>query len=404
LNGSIEGDVMDETPSSLTIPEGIAKVIAKFDQQKIAFTVHDVQAELSAARHQIVSRTPAEDFGAWSEVLAFSLTEDGGGAYWGTFFGPLGSGTNADGAQIVFPDIADATADIIMHWKSRARSVSHPLLKARYSDLVWDLTHKVCGERADHKFARMAASAYLSCETPDVLAETIYRFKAVFRAYSLASQLRDYEGIEAAKAAIMRLHRETMASEKPLWWLAFDFCIAGQQRSFIDELEGIVRDLEVVVSRHSSPGVNFDPHAVKGVGKRLVSFYNKSNKHDDVRRIYGVIAKAQEHFASMGDAMLASIILQEAIDAYKAAGKLEDADRLRILMQQKIRDAQDSMQEISHEFTITKEDMDAFVAAIVDDDPGVTFVRLASQFLCSRKEQIKKKDSKERKRNYSKKI
>src|SRR5208337_2170279 len=74
--------------------------------------------------------------------------------------------------------------------------------------LVWDLTHKICGERADHEFARVAVNAYLrsvSAETPD---EQIPRFSSAFRAWTLAAQVGDRAGINAAKSMVMRLHRE----------------------------------------------------------------------------------------------------------------------------------------------------------------------------------------------------
>ena len=140
------------------------------------------------------------------------------------------------------------------------------------------------------------------------------------------------------------------------------------------------------MAEHGEPGECFDPHVVEGAGKRLISFYNRGEKYDDAKRINSLVAKSQERHAALGDAMLASIFLQKAIDSYSAAGMQNDAERVRIVMQQKIREARSEMNQISHEFTIAKDDMDAFVAGIVVEDPGVTFARLASQFLSSRKE------------------
>ena len=384
---------MNAKSTVLVVPETIEEIIAKFDLQTTAFTLHDMQAELSSARQKLETLTPEQSLGAWSEVLAFTLVENSGEKVWGTFFGPLATGTNGDGTPFVAPDIAEANGDIVAHWKFRAESVVHPLLKSRYADLVWDLTQKISGERADHHFARMAIAAYLGCASEKVLAEALFQFRAIFRAYTLASQVRDNDSVLAAKAAVMRLHSETMASEKPLWWMAFDFFSARQARAVRVEIEEVVRDLEKIVAKHGEPDGYFDIHTVEGAGKRLIAFYNRANKYDDAKRINSLVAQSQEHHAASGNAMLAYIFLQKAIDAYKAAGMQSDAERVRILMQQKIREARGEMRQITHEITIPKLEMDAFVAGIVDDDPGVTFVRLACQFLSSRKEideQLKK--------------
>ena len=80
----------------------------------------------------------------------------------------------------------------------------------------------------------------------------------------------------------------------------------------------------------------FDPHAVEAVGNRLIKHYTRSNQLDDAKRLHKSIAEAFERFAAMGNAMLASAVLQTAVNAYAKAGLPEEAKRLRILMQEKI--------------------------------------------------------------------
>src|SRR5690242_7884795 len=106
----------------LTVPAAIEAVIKKFDQAAEPFTVFDVQQALE--RTSVQNLSEGEKLGAWSEVLAFSLTEGrdyAGPSPWGTYFCPVASGTNKEGKIVYFPDISQADATIVAHWAYRAR-------------------------------------------------------------------------------------------------------------------------------------------------------------------------------------------------------------------------------------------------------------------------------------------
>jgi cell fate regulator YaaT (PSP1 superfamily) len=84
--------------------------------------------------------------------------------------------------------------------------------------------------------------------------------------------------------------------------------------------------------------------------------------------------------------MLAYVLLQESLDFYKQARLREEAEPIRFLMQEKIGQAHLQMKPVVTELKISKEDMDSFLAFVVTDDIGGTFVRLAAQFLPFRTE------------------
>ena len=112
-----------------------------------------------------------------------------------------------------------------------------------------------------------------------------------------------------------------------------------------------------------------------------------------MKRLNTAIGQAFEHFASLGDAMLASAFLQTAVNAYRDAGLPEESKRVRILMEKKIRQSRDLMTSIGSEIKVTKEDMEAFLQAVVVDDIAATFVRIAAEFLPKRvslEEEIRK--------------
>jgi len=87
----------------------------------------------------------------------------------------------------------------------------------------------------------------------------------------------------------------------------------------------------------------------------------------------------------MGDAMLASSLLQSALNNYAKAGQPEEAKRIRIAMQEKIGESRNEMKSISSDITIKKDDVEAFLKGVILPDLGQTFMRLAVEFLPKRK-------------------
>ena len=82
--------------------------------------------------------------------------------------------------------------------------------------------------------------------------------------------------------------------------------------------------------------------------------------------------------------MLASAVLQTSVNAYRDAGLSEDSKRVRMLMEEKIGQSHDEMTSFETEIKISRDDMESFLRAVVVDDLGSTFVKMAAEFLPNR--------------------
>ncbi len=153
------------------------------------------------------------------------------------------------------------------------------------------------------------------------------------------------------------------------------------------EKSELIADLENKVVEHSNPAnKTFDPHSTESAAKRLIRYYSRDYRNDDIQRLNTIIARTFEHFASMSSAMLGAAILQTAVDAYRNAGLQDDSDRVRVLMQTKIGESRKEMAPIETEISIKKDDVETFVKSVVANDIGATFIRLAVEFLPKRSE------------------
>ena len=371
------------------IPPAIEEVIAKFDQAGVAIGEHEVEQALVAARQSLADPGEAEKLGAWAEVLAFALVETRThSSPWNTHFGPIAFVAKENGEPFYSPDIAGTDAEVIDHWTQRARAIKHPVLKARYADLAWDMSRAIAKTNPDPDMARMAIDAYLASLVGNLRAEVHEQFDAAMRALDLAVMIRDAARIEASRAALLKIHRETVAAGE-CWWTAFDRLIEDKHAGLTDtERDQLLADLEGIVTRRSdkSDSAKFDPHQTKSAAQQLIKYYRKNGRHEDAKRLSEIIGRAFEHFASLADAMLASAVLQTAVNAYRDAGLREESRRIRVLMEEKIAQSRDQMKPFTIERKIPHEDMEKFLQLVVVEDLGATFARTASEFLQSRKE------------------
>ncbi len=369
--------------SKLMVPTGIQDVIADFDKRTGVYTCADVSGALGAARTTLKSVCEAEDKGAWAEVLAFNLAGfEHGEKPWGTHYGPMGSGTRADGEIVYFPDLREADAEILQHWKTRARSLNAPVLVSRYADLAWDLETFIAKSKRDVEFARIAIDAYLVIAAQGDR-DSYDAFHDAERALVLAIQITDSDRRDKARTILLDLHRVEVA-KNGMWWRCFDSLVRQPKSGLTEtELSSLIEDIEGVLTRVSERAdpTKFDPHAVESAAKTLIKHYRRVGQNAEVARLYEAIGRAFEHFGSMGDALLASTVLQTSMDGYRQAGLQADADRILGLVEKSNVESIAQMKRFEHREEIPKEAVEEFLSQIVAASKEETFGRIAGEFL-----------------------
>jgi hypothetical protein len=371
---------------ALAVPPAIEAVIQHFDALDKSFTEFDVSRDLNVARTALEEPTDAENAGACAEILAFALSQGPDHVNpWNTYFGPMVSQTYEDGRVLYSPDILGAPKEVVDHWAQRARSVSHPILKARYADLAWDMSQAIGQRKRDPEDARLAIDAYLA--SLPLRQDAFERFPLAIRALDLASLLGEATRLKSARDALLALHRKAVDAGEGAWWFAVNRLLDDKKAGLTDaERASLVADLEALTLRYTDPSVQgFDPHSGRDTAERLIKHYNRQSRSQDIKRLHAMVARAFERAASLGNAMLASAFLQTAMDHYRDAGLADDSRRVRILMQTKIGEAGAEMVPFETEIKISFDDMEKFLDLVVTDDLGTSFVGIAREFLLRRK-------------------
>lgn len=370
---------------TLTVPSPLEAIVQLYDKKQEPFDEFKIGGELTAARNALIKPSENENVGAWAEVLAFGLATGRHENPWNSYFGPMGSGIDGQGKTFYFPDIAGTVPETVDHWAARARSLKHPFLKSRYADLAWEMSGLIGKRKRDPEDARIAVDAYL--DAIPRMAEVHEHVLFAIRALDLAVLIGDTERTNRTRVTFMELHRGLMKNGAGMWWFAVDRLLEDKKAGVTDEERAeLVADLESIATKGSTTGdpAKFNPHDTKDAAERLIPYYRRLKKFDDIKRLHQAVGAAFEHFASNADPMLAAALLQTATDAYSRAGLKDERDRTRISMQQKIGAAGENLQSFEHKIEITKDDMERFLDLVIVDDLVTSLVRLTREFLLKR--------------------
>jgi lysyl-tRNA synthetase class 1 len=369
---------------SLSLPKEIANRLGALEEGMSPLHELDIAGILQEVGTKAKDLDSQAKDALWAETIAFNVMHYPENP-WKTYFGPISTMEDANGKVYYSPDVAEAPVGTIAYWEKRAHESIHPILRARYADLVWDLGIVMGETRRNPQMAILAIDAYLT--SIPLRTEMSYKFEAAGRALELAIFLKDTVKIEKSRKALLSLHAEAMTVGHH-WWEAFDRLIDNKKANLTEaELKMLVSNLEDRLNEFSDTDPSkFNPHDVQHVAKRLIPYYEKINRPDDVKRLKTAVGKAFEYFGSLGDGMVGSYAMQTAFSSYRSAGLNGDSQRIRLAMEKKIGDARQQMASFSTTITITKNEMDEYLSTIVVKDLGQTLVNIVCDFLNNRRE------------------
>ncbi|MGO8186978.1 DUF4209 domain-containing protein [Rhizobium leguminosarum] len=369
----------------MQIPDTIEAVIAEFDGRAEPFDTHTLQSALSRARTALVDKTAISD--AWADLVAFAFqAEQEDRPPWNTYFGPYGSGADHDGNVVYFPDVRQLTPEIVDHWEQRVDAIVHPVMKARYADLVWDLSRNAAERRPDVRFARIAIENYIASVTDGRNADDHDDMEAMKRALQLATSIRDAEKTTIVKN--MMLARFDVEVKKDGWWHTLYDALTTNRKSGLtpDQKTGLVAGLEKVFARFIADA-SVDPHGAERVANCLLPLYSGIEDFDSVTRVGLAVSGAFEKKAASGSRMQAMAWLQTAAEFARRAGDGERLKRLRVEREAAIRDSASEMQSFSYSQEIKKSEIEDYLNSVIaDGNWQQSLFNIAAQFITPKQE------------------
>ena len=326
----------------------------------------DIAEELKKIIDNSIEENPCLEYRY--EVLAFSFMEtraDSVGG-WGTYFGPMMTWETEDGTLVESPSIQFIDEKTIRYWEKRALITNNPILKARYSGLVWDFSTHATSEKAHYSYAEICCKSLFDIAEGNHHKYAGNVIRKIDRALSLAITLNNPDLIEKGKNVTLRYENRISEDSKPgLWGFSYDLLVGNSKVGLPDkeELE-IITDLEEKLNILSES----DPWVSEKAAERLIQYYNSQGKHEDRNRVIRVLGKSFESSVSGKVPLVASSLLDHIHSIYSQYNLSSDAERVSIAIKELGPKVIDDMKEVSHEFQVPMEEIDNYVNQIVDGD------------------------------------
>lgn len=288
---------------TIIVPDNVNNTLKTFESRNDSFEELELHEAINRS-FQTTSETPQDlRNGWWVELTAFHFSEASAGevSIWNTHFGPIMTAKYQDGTQICRPDIKEIDAEVLDYWTSRTQEAQHPVCRARYADLVWDLSKTITGKRQAVCYATIAIDAYI--EVADRVSEKtqMQARRHLERALELSISLNDTVRIVKVKQAIFRLYDRIAEPDKGGTWSYLFDCLYDNNKVPLTqgEEDNIIQSLESILSSTSdfSNKSHFSPWDAQAAAERLEIHYRKKEKPNDVKRVILAYGMAFETLA-----------------------------------------------------------------------------------------------------------
>ncbi|WP_444921294.1 DUF4209 domain-containing protein [Microbulbifer sp. CnH-101-G] len=319
---------------------------------------------------------------AIAERLAFGFCENYSGkqSSWGTYYGPMMVWVGDDGKPYESPSLSLVDHDMIEYWKNRSKNTNNPIMKARYSGIVWDLSEAAIGEKPSYRIAIDYVNALLEVTDNDLCEHPTETITKITRAFSVASALNNSELIKKSIESAIKLEDRIAEDDKAgLWGFSFDLFVLGKCRYLSDiQKRKLIEDLE---SRLERVFKDCSPWVCESAGIPLATYYRSKGMDADVSRVIDIVGRCFENACEGSAAMLASSWLQHVHDIYINYNMKSSAERVSRKISQIGPEVIESMQEFSHSTEIPRKKLDAYLDSMTSGDLETTLNRIAIQFI-----------------------
>jgi hypothetical protein len=318
-------------------------VLSRFEGKTEPFQEAEIADALRTARSGQGDIGDEDWKGFIAEWAAFLFGErrrkDG---VWGTYFIPMMSAKKDDGSDFFSPDIKDLDAEVVAHWEARVKACGNPVMRARYSALVWDLKTPISTQKPSPECPRIAIDSYLEATEKKLYSIEINGIHWLERALDLSRSIKDSARSKRVVDSMFEFY-DRVADHKFIgtWIFLFDDLYAegiatpDQETQIIANLETMLATTCDATPTDAGVYPNLDPWGAEAAATRLAQHYRRQNNKQEVQRVIRSYGGAVEQMARQVNPMMATAWLQPVIERYQQEGLKTEAENLQITAEEK---------------------------------------------------------------------
>lgn len=329
----------------------LAEVLAAYDVADYRFEYHDLVGALCALPDG--ERAKPESHHEWT---AFMLQPNDQDSTFGGYFGPHWTHADQQGTPYYTPAKEDITPEAVLYWEQRYKVVTNALMRMRYAALVWDFKRRICNANYDADLYRTYVDSMLEVADKDLCSHPVVTALVLERLFSIAkSNLDDLAKTKTALCAFEKRHAKD--SSIRCWACQFLLMCDNKKCFTKDEIDALVASHEARLQRLQQPNANgkIDVWTLDAQANLLADFYNRSQQHNEVRRVLKEAEQAHKLSFDPGNPLQRMGILEQLHHKYVHYGLHEDANALLTEIQEAGAMASQTLQKHGYEYTIPKE-------------------------------------------------
>lgn len=349
----------DSTPQP-GLQEELAQAIKEMDARAGSFSEAEVFDKLRGVLGN--KQASPEEFALYlgeSNAFFFSPRRKEDAPFPGYFQPPMWF-TASDGSTVYSPDPASLTSSAIALWREHLQGCVHPVLRARYADLLWEFQKQVDGTRPPLQYAQTAMDAYLTAAAQvDAASHEVVVW--LDRAISIATSVGDQARLAAGVQRAITWVQSTGAAQNARSYVFLFEAIYDNKGVAGPEKMAIIAYLEsVLTATTDQSSTKFDHATAEIVADLLATHFRRAHNKADEERVIRAAGLATEYAASKSSSLFAMTWLQKLLERYRSFGMNSDADRVQIEARRRGMDSGEEMKKKAYTFTIPEETMAAY--------------------------------------------
>src|SRR5208282_4506770 len=277
-------------------------------------------------------------------------------------------------------------------WIERSELTQHPVLKARYADLAWELGRFCNRTRSNESavdlstvLARRAAEAYLQSVAEGIIESEHQAWRFLDRGLALALEIKNKVLAERAKTLVFTYYRQQAAIDKLIAWWQIDDLLWDRKGLQISEAEQqeIIDSLQAVLKRcaNISDAQRFDPHQAITAADRLARRFRKTGQHVEAIHAIRTAGLALESMAGKAAGLTAIAWFESLLSRYSGFKMMEDASRVEKAIRSRSLEARQSMKRIQIPIEMPPEDIERWLEQINEGSLDLALARIARGLL-----------------------
>jgi len=367
----------------------VQKFLAQLDSITEPLAEYKISEEIRNFIKENFERNPPENL-LW-ERMAFDFIENypKDKSEWETYFGPMVVYSDKEGKFVEeYPSIQKLSPEIISYWEKRAKESKHPIFKARYSNLVWDFSEKIKGEKPHYSIAQIFIDSVVEITEKDLHKYEVNVIKKLERALSLALSVNDRRRKQKLIDTIINYEKRIAKDDKPgSWGFSYELLVNNSSLK-LDEnkILEIIKDLE---NRFERLLEKADLFAAEIATKSLIDYYSKNGESTKVEQILLRFGELVQKQAEKNSPLVGSAWLEKIYHLYLKYNLKNEANRILNKIRELYKKVKSELKKIETSVKIPEDEINDYINLLTDGELKTVLAKIAINYIPKKDEVLK---------------